>query len=402
MVISVVLSGSIFLSGCAGVAYKLFQSQKLDAQIQNSQNQNVQTQSVQNQNTTDQNTQDQIASSVEDYVADDMTIKSEDDAVFYMMRVNEDYIVIPGECQWVYQIDNGSYPELENGQVAKVTADIDIYYGGEAGFMGNYFIKELKSYEVCDYAAVIDDAEIPNAKKVNFDYKNHILRYRHDKKLYFIVLNRQYITVFSEGQLFMEYEYAEKEDMLQPFLEKLVGTQSEEESSTDDSALYQKFLNNEVEAYYESGVSFMFSDISNLCEDGNEIHFDEQNAYADIDNDGKLELTLWGFYGGFFIDELDGKLIVLAMGEGTADMLYYVYHGDETWLVYADTMHMGRNMRHFVKYNGEGKIVDEFDLNAEYWESEYDWYDENSLFTYNGTPITMEEYERILEEYSGR
>lgn len=165
--------------------------------------------------------------------------------------------------------------------------------------------------------------------------------------------------------------------------------------------LFGNFLDNQLEAYYENGEYFLYSDISELDEDEQwlEIRFDEERAYADIDNDDELEMTLWGPYGGFFIDEIDGRLFLTAQGEGTASVLDYTCHGEEVWLVYSDTSHAGRTMRHFVKYSGEGNIVDEFDLNAEYWESENDCYDESSKFTYRNEEISMEEYEKLLTEY---
>lgn len=165
--------------------------------------------------------------------------------------------------------------------------------------------------------------------------------------------------------------------------------------------LFDSFLNNQIEAYYESGESFLYRDISELDEDEYwcEIRYNEDDAYADIDNDGDLELTLWGAYGGFFIDDSDEKLVVMAAGEGSAAVLNYVYHDGEIWLVYSDTSHAGRAMRHFIKYEGHGNIADEFDLDAEYWESEVDHYDETSIFTYRGEEISMDEYEKILAEY---
>lgn len=170
----------------------------------------------------------------------------------------------------------------------------------------------------------------------------------------------------------------------------------------EEKALFLQFLDDKIPAYDSERKVFLYSDLSDPyhiygdCD----VRYVEENAYADIDNDGKQELTLWGIYGGFFLDVADGKVVLRACGNGTAQMLGYVYHENETWLVYADTTHMGRAYRHFVKLNGAGEIVEEFQLNAEYWESENDCYDESSTFTYNGEAITMEEYEEILSKYN--
>lgn len=171
------------------------------------------------------------------------------------------------------------------------------------------------------------------------------------------------------------------------------------EEAGENKDIFARFLDDEIEAHYENGLSFYYSDLVFPDDDWLSMRYVEESAYADIDNDGANELTLWGPYGGFFIDELDGELVLLAMGDGTASILSYTYHGDEVWLVYADTGHAGRTTRHFVKYDGGGNIVDEFNLNAEYWESETGMYDETSAFTYRDEPISMEEYEALLLEY---
>lgn len=176
----------------------------------------------------------------------------------------------------------------------------------------------------------------------------------------------------------------------------------EEWINEQKAGLFESFLDNKIEAFdTNNGYAGIYYCYISNPEDGEEwsaIRFNEENAYADIDNDGEMELTLWGPYGGFFVDEADGSLNVLAYGSDTANVLNYTMHEDEAWLVYADTSHAGRAMRHFVKYE-EGWPADEFDLNAEYWEAENDRYDETSTFTYRGEPITMEEYENLLAEY---
>ncbi len=48
-----------------------------------------------------------------------------------------------------------------------------------------------------------------------------MLQYQHNDELYFIILNRQYIDVFLNDELFMEYEYDQLGNVLSPFFEKL-------------------------------------------------------------------------------------------------------------------------------------------------------------------------------------
>lgn len=161
-------------------------------------------------------------SNTTDYIADALYISHKKDAEFYIMRVNDDYIQIPGTCNWVYLTQGGAYPNLRNGQIAKVTADVEIYDGGEAGYMGNYFIQDLKDSVILQFEDVVKDIDIPTATETEkMNYGKHMLQYQHNDWLYFIILNRQYIDVFLNDELFMEYEYDQLDNILSPFFEKL-------------------------------------------------------------------------------------------------------------------------------------------------------------------------------------
>ncbi len=156
------------------------------------------------------------------YIADSLDISNKKDAEFYIMRVNDDYIQIPGTCNWIYLNQGGAYPNLRNGQIAKVTADVEIYDGGEAGYMGNYFIQELKDSAILQYEDVVKEIDIPTATETEkMNYGRHMLQYQHNDELYFIILNRQYIDVFLNDELFMEYEFDQLDNILSPFFEKL-------------------------------------------------------------------------------------------------------------------------------------------------------------------------------------
>ncbi len=117
----------------------------------------------------------------------------------------------------------------------------------------------------------------------------------------------------------------------------------------------------------------------------------------DLDNDNEDELIINGPYGGMYIDAHgpDGAALVFEEGLGTSEQISYVYYRDAYWIVSSDVTHGGRQLRTFRKYDGANSVVDEFELNAEYWEQEH--YDENSDFTYRGKKITMEQYEEIMD-----
>ncbi|MDE7043702.1 MAG: hypothetical protein K2O97_01575, partial [Acetatifactor sp.] len=151
--------------------------------------------------------------------------------------------------------------------------------------------------------------------------------------------------------------------------------------------------------HYSDGTNtFMMSDLS----------FDEEDYFhysvgerVDLDNDGEREQILNGPYGGMYFDARDGKVYVLAAGEGTSGVLFYTYFENAVWIVHRDTSHMGRQMYWLEKYDGSGNMTDEFQLSAEYWDSPVDQYDENSDFTFRDEKITMTEFEELREEILG-
>lgn len=118
----------------------------------------------------------------------------------------------------------------------------------------------------------------------------------------------------------------------------------------------------------------------------------------DLDNDGETELILNGPYGGMYLDARDGKVYVLAEGEGTAGELGHVEYEGKMYITHRDVSHGGRQVYWFYQYDGTGTIVDSFNLSAEYFDAEYDHYDSDSNFTFKGQNITMEEYEKLMKE----
>ena len=156
------------------------------------------------------------------YIADYLKITSEKDQEFIVLRVKDDYLELTREYEWVYAGKGGKYPELADGQVARVKADVDVYDGGEAGYTGNKFITDLKQYEVLDYRDVVYELDIPSCEGKSGFYGQDLLQYQDGEKLYFIILNRNYIRVYSDENFVMEYEYIELEDKLEPFWNEVI------------------------------------------------------------------------------------------------------------------------------------------------------------------------------------
>lgn len=178
------------------------------------------------------------------------------------------------------------------------------------------------------------------------------------------------------------------------------GRKSEEAASgvSDAERLLDAFLAGEIPAIYDSGEEFMFD----------QLPFEEEEWYSysvgeriDLDNDGENEQILDGPYGGVYLDARDGKVYVLAEGNGTASVMFYTYYDNATWIVHCDTMHVGRQIYCLTRYDGEGNIADEFRLEAQYWDSPDHMYDEDSDFSYRDEKITMREYEALRKEILG-
>ena len=156
------------------------------------------------------------------YIADDMKVTSERDKEFIIFRVKDDYLEVTRDYELVYKGQGGSYPELADGQVARVTADVDVYDGGIHGYTGNKFITNLKQYEVLEYRELVDELEIPSCESKSFGYGQYLLQYQDGETLYFIIMNRNYIRVYLDGTFVMEYEYGDLEDKLEPFWTEVV------------------------------------------------------------------------------------------------------------------------------------------------------------------------------------
>ena len=155
-------------------------------------------------------------------VADGMDVSTEKDKSFYVMKVKDDYIEIPGECKFIYEQNQGVYPELEDGEIACMVADVKLYDGGEAGYMNNIFIETSKTVSKLDYSQAVSELGIPEAgSDVKIDYYNHMFQYTNDGTIYLIVLNRQYIDVYTKDGLYMEYEHKNDGDDFGPFFTEL-------------------------------------------------------------------------------------------------------------------------------------------------------------------------------------
>ena len=169
---------------------------------------------------------------------------------------------------------------------------------------------------------------------------------------------------------------------------------------TKPEKLLDAFLAGEIPAIYEEGDDsvIMYDQLPHDEEDWECYSVGER---IDLDNDGENEQVVNGPYGGIYFDARDGKVYVLASGEGTAGVLSYADYDNATWVVHSDTSHVGRQLFWLTRYEGGGNIADEFGFGAEYWDSADDKYDESSDFTCRDEKISMTEYEELRKEIAG-
>lgn len=204
--------------------------------------------------------------------------------------------------------------------------------------------------------------------------------------------NAQLQNYFDQKSWYTAFGGAEETMLTETERQNLQLIQAKEAEAEDD--LLTKFLNDEATAFiYEEELSY--SDLTAQVDIG-------ATYYYDVDNDGQRELLLGSYdlYPMMILDETDGKISVLTAGDGTAGYLFVSIVGGEAWICHCDISHMGRQIYDFEKYNGGGNVVDSFELSAEYWENENDFYDENSTFTYRDNPVTMQEFEELVAKYT--
>ena len=177
----------------------------------------------------------------------------------------------------------------------------------------------------------------------------------------------------------------------------------EDKDSEDPEALFQKFLDGELEAhsidYQGNAVTYKYTDLQTDPDEWDSYYYDD-DSYIDVDNDGENELHLYGPYGGKVLDVRDGEIYDLTEGEGTAGELCFGEYEGLTYICHRDVSHAGRQIHLFDRYEN-GEIVESFELNAEYWENTFDSYDRDSDFTFKGEKITMTEYEALAKEILG-
>lgn len=160
------------------------------------------------------------------------------------------------------------------------------------------------------------------------------------------------------------------------------------------------FIDGKIMAYYTDGDREPFY-MTDLPSDPEDFTYYSVGDRVDLDNDGENELIINGPYGGIYMDAREGKVYVLAEGDGTASCLSYTEFDGKTWIIHSDTTHGGRIMYDFTLYDGMGNVVDEFNFDKEFWETPDVEDGPNTVYTYRNEQITKEEYDELRMKILG-
>ena len=140
---------------------------------------------------------------------------------FYVMKVKGEYRSIIEDCVDVYRLEDHISPDMEDGQIALVVADVSTVTGGFAGYCDDIFVESVESITILDYKDVINQVDIPVAGSEEFAYYRRFFQYENNGDVYFVFLYHQYIEVYVNGKHYMEYEFEDLDDDFKPFFDSL-------------------------------------------------------------------------------------------------------------------------------------------------------------------------------------
>lgn len=137
-------------------------------------------------------------------VVDGMSSSAIDGYEFVVFKTGDQLWTVPGGRS-VYFTEGTAEPELENGRFALINADVEIFTGGEAGYMEDPFVNRLISCDVLDYEPAVEKAGIPGTEE-GFSYKNHLLALTTDQGTAVAVVYKGTVRLYLEGEFIGEYK----------------------------------------------------------------------------------------------------------------------------------------------------------------------------------------------------
>ena len=154
---------------------------------------------------------------IEDY----LTIEYAKDEEFVVMRVGEEYLLLPGGSRRVFLGDCAEDLQMEDGQILRIVVDGEIYNGGEVGYMRDVFLKKVKETTNVTYQEAIEKMAFPGTEGARFWWGEHVVKYCEGDHVFLVVLNHEYVYAYLDGELALRYEFDEREGILTPFFDFL-------------------------------------------------------------------------------------------------------------------------------------------------------------------------------------
>ena len=121
------------------------------------------------------------------------------DQSFYVMRIGDDYVRLPGTGYTVMADEDGELPDLEDGEFAYITADLkDVY--NDFGFIPShtYYITSISSEEYLSYDEIVERCDIPELGTTEM---YSLFQYTKGDQLYLLVLHGNVFAYTDDGLL---------------------------------------------------------------------------------------------------------------------------------------------------------------------------------------------------------
>ena len=138
---------------------------------------------------------------------------------FYCMKVNGNYDGV------VVADDPSLLPDIEDGQVALVTADVEETIS-DFGYVPvitliSTKITDLQTSETKNFKNIVKNFNLPSADDEEINKACNLFQYTHKGKLYLIFVNNGHVTAYSKNGLLIDYEPEDGEDMFKEFFKAL-------------------------------------------------------------------------------------------------------------------------------------------------------------------------------------
>ena len=166
--------------------------------------------------------------------SDSMTLYKEWDKEFYMFRTEDNYIEFRNKNDYLtleemIPSEECDFPDMADGDLLKVVADVDTYYGGISGYDYSIKLRKIKSTESIDYNDLVANLGILDIKdELINDRMNYISMHKDEVTgdAYLIFPIDMSLMIYQQGKTagsgtqFIKYpfDYDMNDDNLRSFL----------------------------------------------------------------------------------------------------------------------------------------------------------------------------------------